>query len=67
MKLYVECCQSSKDKDKSYTCIKADFPCKKGLIVSMETDVILLMADMRPSDLYSMKIGDKLPIMIDNK
>jgi hypothetical protein len=67
MKLYIECCESSKNKGNAYTVLKADFPVKKGVLVSMETEIMLLMADITPSQLYSMKIGDKIPILIDNK
>lgn len=67
MKLYIECCTSKNDSSKTYLALKADTPLKKGTIISMETDVILLLADLRPSELYAMQSGERKDIVVDNE
>lgn len=62
MKFYIECCKS-KDKDTLYHALKVDFGYRVG-IVTMEKDIMCELADIKMSDLYKMKAGDKVNVKI---
>lgn len=63
MKLYVECCESSKNPGKFYQCLKADFGYRVG-VVTMDTAIICEMCDLTFAQVYGMKKGDKIPIAL---
>jgi hypothetical protein len=60
MKIYIEC-KKSKDKDTLYHTLCVDMGYRQA-ILSMEKSDMCELADIRFSELYSMKEGDKIVI-----
>ena len=61
MKMYVECCKS-KDKDSTYQVLMIDVGYRKMKLFELGKDIIAELADVKISELYSMKEGETITI-----
>lgn len=67
MELYIECCKS-KDKDSLYYALKVKLPFRSTpAVLTMEKDIMYEIANIAPSQLYSMKAGDKIKVGVISK
>ena len=62
MKFFIECCKS-KDKDSTYHALKVDFGYRIG-VLTMDKNIMSELADVKISDFYEMKVGDKIELNI---